>query len=160
MNFNILYHISKEDLNNKTLYPRVPVNELTSKGEENFRVKRVCLSIFIEGCLQSVPKVNLSDTFNIYIPRNEIKKQYIPTVNEVKDAKLTGEIWSLEPVTLKYYGKLIVAGRVDTAPSKGYWLDEKYIEVKQYIFRVIPEGTEDNNIILIKDELEKTSNFI
>lgn len=115
-----LFHISRQNLDGVTLYPRIPDNRLTQKGKENATVPRVCMSPFIEGCLRSITTTPACLSFNIYTTLDLVEEQYQPTEVEVMDAPLTGEIWVLEPVTLVYYGRLDLHARVDVAPCMGY----------------------------------------
>lgn len=134
-----LFHISRQNLDGVTLYPRIPDNRLTQKGKENATVPRVCMSPFIEGCLRSITTSPMCLSFNIYTTLDVVEEQYQPTEEEVMDAPLTGEIWVLEPVTLVYYGRLDLHARVDTAPCMGYKtkLDELgFVDVALYNYSV------------------------
>ena len=113
------------------------------------------MSPFIEGCLRSI-SIDLIGEYNIYTNTSPITKTYIPTDEEVADARLTGEIWVLEPVTLGYYGRLTILSRVDTAPTFGYNLDGKLIEVANhsYIIEAKSASMEGLHIEVIDQEFE------
>lgn len=143
--FKRLFFISKENLDGKTLYPRVPDNELTRKGTEDAKTPRVCMSFFVEGCLRSITTTCLSQSFNIYTAV-DIEEQYLPTEKEVPDAMLTGEVWVTQPVRLTYYGRLDLFSRVDTAPCMGYPSDSNkygFVEVALYDYAVYAKSSFD-----------------
>lgn len=94
----MLYHLSKDD-NLTKLTPQIP--ECAVGIHEDTNTKRVCFSDSIEGCLsalQEIPK-----QYYVYIPAEEIDF-YTPTVDEVRDAKFTHEVWILQEVKVKCIG--------------------------------------------------------
>lgn len=152
--FNQLFHISEKALDGVTLYPRIPNNELTRNKKEDYSTPRVCFSTFIEGCLQSINTSACCKDYNIYIPCEIPDSQYIPTIEQVPDQMLTGEVWVLSPVKLKYYSRLSVHARVDTCPSKGYWVGDRYIEVACFSYSVHAKSNNDCSIIVVDQELD------
>jgi len=138
INMNLLFHLSKEDLDGKTLEPRVPNNYFTQECKEDNITPRISFSPFVEGCLQSLVARD-GDVFNIYINVSPVEA-YIPTMEEVPDQCLTGEVWAKTPTKLRYYGKVTVGKRVETAPSKGYYRGDDYVEVllHNYIVEAFP----------------------
>lgn len=102
-----LYHLSENNLNGKTLQPKVPSNFLTKNGYEDKITKRICFSTSVNGCLRGLSQ-NLTDKeFYVHIPDKEYNT-YKPTIKEVPDSKITNEVWIKEPVKLKCIGKIKV----------------------------------------------------
>lgn len=96
-----LYHLSlKENLTKLT--PKIP--ECAISMYENTTIKRVCFSDYIEGCLSALQ--DKPRKYYVYIPKNEISKEniYYPTVDDVRDAKYTHEVWILEEIEVKCIG--------------------------------------------------------
>lgn len=87
-----VYHASKTKLNGDPLIPRIPQNALC--GEDK-AIGRICFSSSINGCLSSIDGLEFGDTLYIYTAGIT---PYFPTVDQVPDAFLFGEIWSLEKV--------------------------------------------------------------
>lgn len=81
-----LYHLSSNNMNGKTIFPRVPENFFTKNGYEDSKTKRVCFSTSIDGCLRGMSQnltnkkfyVHIPDPsykFNIYILQQQMKFQ-------------------------------------------------------------------------------------
>lgn len=86
----MLYHLSTRG-GLTELTPKIP--ECAVSIHEDTSTERVCFSDFIEGCLSALQ--DLPRKYYVYVPRNEIKDDdiYYPTVNDVRDAKYTHEVW-------------------------------------------------------------------
>lgn len=119
-NFKKLYHISEENLDNKTLIPRVPDNFMTKNGYEDAKIKRVAFCTSIQGCLMALSANISGKVFYVHEPidynvrilfnKDIITKKYVP------DAHITGETWVLEPIKLKNVMTILVK----SAKSKSY----------------------------------------
>ena len=97
------YHLSV-DGTLTVLTPKIP--ECAVSIYENVDTKRVCFADTIEGCLSALqdgPK-----DYYVYIPMMNLddKNIYHPTVEDVRDAKYTGEIWVLDEVKVKCIGMI------------------------------------------------------
>ena len=122
----LFFHISLDkDLNGKTFKPRIP-SYLTKKSnndsneyKEDKTTPRVCFSPSIEGCLRAILSAEknldiVGERIYVYIPDKPISEYKIKTNKEiikeklVFDAKMTKEMWILEPVKLKLYGVIYV----------------------------------------------------
>lgn len=106
-----LYYISIENISNNTLLPRIPDNYFTKYGYEDNIHKRVCFCKTIEKCLMAL-SINCKDlVFNVY-EVDDINNYQIfkPNTKEVPDSYLTGELWILTPVKLKFIGKIKCIG--------------------------------------------------
>lgn len=147
----MLFHISCEDLDGKTLLPRVPQNGCVSAGLEDAVTPRVCFCTSIEGALGALANDSIpyGRVYNVYIPTRRLHVHW-PTVYQVPDAILTGEVWCLEPVKVRKVAELTVLERADTIPSSNYWLDGKLIEVPLYNHTV--RYVEGIDCILVKIE--------
>lgn len=122
----LFFHISLDkDLNGKTFKPRIP-SYLTKKSnndsngyKEDKTTPRVCFSPSIEGCLRAILSAEknldiVGERIYVYIPDKPISEYKVKTNKEiikeklVFDAKMTKEMWILEPVKLKLYGVIYV----------------------------------------------------
>lgn len=123
---------------------------LSNNLYEDWKIPRVCFGENINGCLRAICLNELyhypiywdyipweiekitskifqyPEILNVYIPElgiwNYKHKENSDIVKEklVYDAKVTKECWILEPVKLKYYGKIKVIGE-----KKKYFLNKK-----------------------------------
>lgn len=86
----------------KVLTPKVP--ECAVSIYEDVVTKRVCFSDFIEGCLSALQ--DMPRKYYVYVPVGNIKEDalYIPTVDDVRDAKYTHEVWILNEIKVKCIG--------------------------------------------------------
>lgn len=105
-----LYHLSFSNLDNKVLHPRIPSNFLTKNGFENNTTKRVCFANSINKALIAF-SMNLEDKeLFVHVPKTKPSKIKIPTISDVPDSKITGEIWVMDDVELECIGKIKVTG--------------------------------------------------
>ena len=104
-----LYFISKDNLDGKILEPRVPDNFFTKNGYEESETGRVCFAPSIDQCLMGLSQNLTNKEFFVHIPIiTKDTKIYTPTLSEVPDAKITGEIWITTPIKIKNIGKIRV----------------------------------------------------
>ena len=103
-----IYHLSQNNLDGKILSPRIPSNFLTKNGYENNKTKRVCFAKSIDGCLRGMSQNLKGMKFYVHIPE-DTHAIYTPTLAEVPDCKVTGEVWIKEPVKLKCIGMITVS---------------------------------------------------
>ena len=94
----IVYHASLSNRDKEVCYPRVPYNRM---DDEDDTVERVCVSLSINGCLCGIG-CSL-DKHTVYIHSCKVNKKYLrqPTVDEVPDVMITGELWYTKEVRLK-----------------------------------------------------------
>lgn len=104
-----LYFISEQDLDEKTLHPRIPQNYLTQNGFEDNTTERVCFSYDPGKCLTAMSSNVSGKTFNVYSPADK-HDVYKPNNITVPDADITGELWIKEPVKLKKVGSIKCTG--------------------------------------------------
>lgn len=103
-----MYCISPQELDGKTLTPRVPDNYFTNNGYEDGETPRVCFSPTVDQCLMALSQKTTNMPFYVYEPENISKIDvYQPNEKAVPDCKITGELWVVQPVTLKRVGKII-----------------------------------------------------
>lgn len=124
-----LYHLSEENLNGMTLFPRPMDKERVMDGE-NWRIPRICVSTSIDGSVSSlvdsitypygmklwvhVP-LKLTDLFK----RNKV---YRPSTKQVPDAEVTGEHWLKASVELKTIGQIEILGADPNGDMHYDWL--------------------------------------
>lgn len=105
-----LYFVTKADMKSKTtLEPRIPQNFLTDNGFEDNKIKRVCFSTSINGAVTALSQ-NLKNTdLFVYSPIGIEKRDiYTPSVSQVPDRSITGEVWIRKPVQIECIGKIHV----------------------------------------------------
>lgn len=100
-----LYHLSQDNLDGKTLSPRIPSNFLIKNDYEDGKTKRVCFAKSIDGSLRGMSQNLKGIKLYVHIPEKEYNI-YNPTPKEVPDCKITGEVWIKEPVKLKCIGQI------------------------------------------------------
>ena len=105
-----LYFVTKADMKSKTtLEPRIPQNFLTDNGFEDNKIKRVCFSTSINGAVTALSQ-NLKNTdLFVYSPIGIEKRDiYRPSISQVPDRSITGEVWIRKPVQIECIGKIHV----------------------------------------------------
>lgn len=104
-----LFFLSEKNMDGKTLYPRIPENFLTKNGYEDITTKRVCFSTSIDKCLIALSQNVKDKEFYVHVPvpgsKLDIEK---PTIQQVPDCKITGEVWVKNNVKLKVISKIKV----------------------------------------------------
>ena len=104
-----LIFLSDKNMDGKTLTPRVPNNFLIKNGYEDSTTSRICFASSIDKALMAISRNLKGEELYVHIPKNINKKAiYKPTVKEVPDVKITGEIWYKEPVDLECVGKILI----------------------------------------------------
>lgn len=111
-----LYFLSENNMDKKTLIPRIPNNFMTKNGYEDNKIKRVCFAPSIDQSLMGL-SMNLTNKqlfvhiIDPYIDKKELEKIiYHPTEKQVPDVKITGEVWILKPIKIFCTGKIKVIG--------------------------------------------------
>lgn len=102
-----IYFLSESNMDGKILLPRIPSNYMTKNGYEESKTPRVCFSTSIDGSLMGLSQ-NLKDKeLYVHIPESEVNI-YKPSIEQVPDCKLTGEVWVKNKVTIICIGKIKV----------------------------------------------------
>ena len=114
---NQLYHISnRKGITN--INPSIPNNFMTKNGYEENKTKRVCFAPSVGQCLMGLSRNCEGEEFYVYAPDGDYKT-YTPSIKEVPDVKITGEIWIKESVNVKCIGKIRVLD-TNKSPGKSY----------------------------------------
>lgn len=114
---NQLYHISnRKGITN--INPSIPNNFMTKNGYEENKTKRVCFAPSVDQCLMALSRNCEGEEFYVYTPDGDYKT-YTPSIKEVPDVKITGEIWIKESVNVKCIGKIRVLD-TNNSPGKSY----------------------------------------
>lgn len=97
----MLYHLTINGGLNK-LTPKIP--GIAISQYENTTIKRICFSDSINGCLSALQSI--PSKYFVYTLDENVEDQYIhiPTVDEVRDAKYTHEVWILREVDVRCLG--------------------------------------------------------
>lgn len=105
-----LYHLSTENHDGDVFEPRYYDNDNVKAGIER-RVKRICFSDNINGCIYSIfPNGAYDIDLYVHIPASEVSKVYETTSDDIYDSEITHELWVKEPVTMKCIGKIHISG--------------------------------------------------
>lgn len=105
-----MYHLSTENHNGDVFEPRYYDNDNVKAGTER-RVKRICFSDSINGCIYSIfPSGAYDVDLYVHIPGSEVTKVYETTPDDIYDSNITHELWVKEPVTMKCVGKIHISG--------------------------------------------------
>lgn len=105
-----LYHLSTENHDGDVFEPRYYDNDNVKAGTER-RVKRICFSDNINGCIYSIfPNGAYDIDLYVHIPASEVSKVYETTSDDIYDSEITHELWVKEPVTMKCIGKIHISG--------------------------------------------------
>ena len=126
---------------------------MIKNGYEDGKIKRVCFAKSIDGSLRGMSQNLKGIKLYVHIPDGNYDV-YNPTIKEVPDCKITGEVWIKEPVKLKCIGLIEVINDTgeDGIPYKYgnntaelYDWDWKWIEKinESYIYE--SKSTLDNN---------------
>ena len=103
------YHISQSNLDGKTLQPSIPNNYFTKNGYEDNKIKRVCFTDSIDNCLRALSQKCTGMELYVHILDGNYNV-YTPSIDEVPDCKVTGEVWVTKPCKVKCIGKIKVIG--------------------------------------------------
>lgn len=167
-NNNKLYFLSTINMNDDRLTPRIPSNYFTKNNYEENKTPRVCFAKTIDGCLMGLSK-NLTDKeFYVHVPDPDgYYNVYNPTIKEVPDCKITGEVWIKKPVDPKCIGKIKVLKDTGEAgipfkygdkTAELYKWDWKWVD--KYDNESINESTILNEKICIDPKVVEIANYI
>ena len=151
------YHVSQSNLNGKTLQPSVPNNYFTKNGYEDSKTKRVCFTNSIDNCLRALSqKCNNMELYVHILDGNY--DVYTPSVDEVPDCKVTGEVWVTKPCKVKCIGKIKVIGDrgEDGLPFK---YGNKTAELYDWDWEWIEQLSESKDVSTLTDGFKKKSEF-
>ena len=105
-----MYHLSTENHDGDVFEPRYYDNDNVKAGTER-RVKRICFSDSINGCIYSIfPSGAYDVDLYVHVPGSEVTKVYETTPDDIYDSNITHELWVKEPVTMKCIGKIHISG--------------------------------------------------
>lgn len=130
------YHLSKSRLHDTVLIPRIPSS--ISTGEDN-KTKRVCLSTNINGCINAIAfsqSLGVGDRLFVYSTNIDDESVIIPNESMVTDVRITDEVWSIKPVSLKYIGYVSLTKRGKVI----YWNDSiKSPSQREFKYKLVIE---------------------
>jgi hypothetical protein len=133
-----LYFLSSQNMNNKTLRPRIPDNFLTKNNYEDNETKRVCFAPSINQCLIGLSMNCKDKEFYVHTPDNIDNYEVInPTKFQVPDCKITNEKWILEPVKIICIGKIKVIGDTGKEGHKYTYGDKLSAELYDWNYKWI-----------------------
>lgn len=160
INLKNIYFISiRSDFDGKTLSPRVPDNYFTKNGYEDNTTKRICFCPTIDQCLTALSKNCTGMEAYVYQP-DDISKYdlYRPTINEVPDVKITGEVWITEPVKVKCIGKIHCTGDTGEDGIEYIYGDNKKAKLYKWNWEWV-EQLNEGYVINQKDILYNKDKF-
>ena len=114
-----IYFLSQNNMDNKTLSPRVPNNFLVKNGFEDSATPRVCFAPSIDKSLIALSRNLKGEKLYVHVPMENVDV-YKPSIKEVPDSKVTGELWCKEKVKIKCIGMIEVIDATDDEYSYTY----------------------------------------
>ena len=106
-----MYFISTNNMDGKTLEPRVAKNFFTENGYEDNETKRVSFAPSVNQCLMGLSQDVSNTDFYVYEPSDRSNLDiYKPNPKAVPESSLTGELWVTNPVSLKRVGVIRCTG--------------------------------------------------
>lgn len=107
-----LIHLSTDNLDGRTLHPRIPESRLE---DEDSTTSRVCFSSGIAGAIRAMGRPSFDNILYVHIPSEPVRSlaPIRPTVAQVPDGRKTREWWVTRPVTLKCIGRISVSPLYD-----------------------------------------------
>ncbi|WQJ53490.1 MAG: hypothetical protein [Wendovervirus sonii] len=139
----MLYHLSKENMNGKILYPRIPkfAATLNDPGYENNQTPRICFSSSISGAYRALKTCEGGPSIMyVHVPDGPINPANIIKCTEadVYDSIVTGEYWITEPVKMKCIAKIYITYNYQLSGLKKHWHSDGNWDVKHHVhFRYI-----------------------
>ena len=113
-----LYFITERIIDDNILVPKIPNNYFTQNGYEDNKIKRVCFGKSVDECLMALSKNCKGLYFYVYTVKNTSEYEvFKPSIIDVPDSKITGELWILTNVKVSYVGKIKC---IDSIPNDGY----------------------------------------
>lgn len=146
-NYKNLYFLSNTSMDGVVLNPRIPNNYFTKNGFEDNKTKRVCFAPSIDKALMA-----LSRRFNgqkLYVHKAvnyEKLKIRKPSIKEVPDSKITGEIWVLQPVEIEYIGEIKVI-KDKGLPGHKFKYGDNEAELYDWEWKWIKKFSKDGTIL-------------
>lgn len=121
---NQIYFISDKNMDDEVLLPRIPDNYFTRHGYEDTKTKRVCFTPSIDKSLMALSNNITGKEFYVHIAIGDYKV-YKPTVKQVPDSKITGELWVTKPVKVSCIGKIKVISDMGLSGHKFSYGDKE-----------------------------------
>lgn len=128
--------ISENDLDGKAITPRVPDNYMTKSGYEDNKTPRICFCPSISQCLTALAKNVKGKQFYVYTTIEQLN-YYDPTIKEVPDSLITGEVWVKEPVTLRAIAKIECTGPTNDNAMVYTYGNGKKASLYRYSYKII-----------------------
>ena len=158
------YYFVSESNDIKSLVPRIPDNYMTRHGYEDSKTPRVCFAPSINSCLMALSQKCTGMELYVYIPDGNYEI-YHPSVNQVPDVNITGEVWIKSKVRVKKIGKIKVIGdkgldghpyRYGNKTAELYDWDWKWIEKYSGFYNYFHEGyvMNEEDIYYNKDKFD------
>ena len=133
-----MYFISSSSMDNKVLTPRVPDNYFTKNNYEDNTTKRVCFAPSVDKCLMAISMKLEGEELYVHTPIEGQQLNIVhPSVKQVPDAKITGEIWVTNPVKIKCIGKIKVIGDSGKDGHKFKYGENHYAELYDWDYEWI-----------------------
>ena len=104
-----LYFLSPDNMDGKTLSPRVPDNFLIKNGYEDGETPRVCFAKSIDGALMALSQNLKGKELYVHQPVDPDFNNIVePSIEQVPDVELTTEVWYTDDIEVKTIGKILV----------------------------------------------------
>lgn len=151
-----IYIIMNKNMENKNVNPKTPNNYFTQNGFENSKTKRVSFYTSISGAIMSLVKREEGMRLYVHTPMGSYNQYYKPTIEDVPDCKITGEVWIDRPIKLKCIG--LIELKKETGKIHKFKYGQKIGEVKEWEFNWVEKYDTDKN--QIDDEFKYSSSYM
>ena len=136
------YFITEENMDGKTLIPRVPKNYFTKNGYEDPITERVSFAPSVDKALMGLSQNVTGKKFFVHEPV-DAHDIYKPNTKAVPDSDITGELWIKDPVRLKVVGEITATGD-SGKPGKSFNYGSSTAELYEFNYEWISKPGGDN----------------
>jgi hypothetical protein len=149
-----LYFLSPDNMDGKTLSPRVPDNFLIKNGYEDSETPRVCFAKSIDGALMALSQNLKGKELYVHQPVDPDFDNIVePSIEQVPDVELTTEVWYTDDIEVKTVGKILVK-EDDGLPGHKYTYGDNEAELYGWNWRWLRATPEELQEIADKIKAE------
>ena len=149
-----LYFISPNNMDGKTLSPRVPNTFLIKNGYEDGETPRVCFAKSIDGALMALSQNLKGKELYVHQPVDPDFNSIVePSIEQVPDVELTTEVWYTDDIEVKMVGKILVE-KDDGLPGHKYTYGDNEAELYGWNWRWLGATQEELQEIANKIKTE------
>lgn len=134
------------------MIPRIPESEF-----EDQETPRICFAPTIQGSLIGAyeNKDLTNEMFHVYSITTD--DYYIPSLNEVADQNVTGEVWIKYPVKPKYLYDIKIRAIKEYDLQK---INDEFFKIPQYEYEVLKTKQNNLNLINVSEGIKKNKFYV